>query len=50
MQRAQDSVRNRPAEERRPVELALQRSRVRLKVAERRRRQRTPAGVGSREE
>lgn len=50
MQRAQDSIRNRPSEERRPVEMALQRSRVRLKVAERRRRQRTPGSVGSREE
>jgi F-type H+-transporting ATPase subunit epsilon len=41
LQRAQESITNRPPEERKPVELALQRSRVRLKVAERRRRQRT---------
>jgi len=46
LQRAQESIRNRSTEERRPVELALERSRVRLKVAERRRRQRTP-GSGS---
>jgi F-type H+-transporting ATPase subunit epsilon len=44
LQRAQDSIINRPPEERKPVELALQRSRVRLKVAERRRRQRTGGG------
>jgi F-type H+-transporting ATPase subunit epsilon len=42
LQRAQESIRNRGTQERRPVELALERSRVRLKVAERRRRQRTP--------
>lgn len=46
LQRAQESIRNRSTQERRPVELALERSRVRLKVAERRRRQRTP-GSGS---
>lgn len=46
MQRAQESIRNRSTEERRPVELALERSRVRLKVAERRRRRRT-AGTTS---
>lgn len=44
LERAQESIKNRPAEERRPVELALQRSRVRLKVAARRRRQRTMSG------
>lgn len=47
LQRAQDSIINRPPEERKPVELALQRSRVRLKVAERRRRQRTAGGAPS---
>lgn len=40
LRRAQESIRNRPTEERRPVQLALQRSRVRLKVAQRRRRHR----------
>jgi F-type H+-transporting ATPase subunit epsilon len=45
LQRAQESIRNRDTEERRPVELALERSRMRLKVAERRRRQRTPGSA-----
>lgn len=38
LQRAEEAIQNRPDEERRPVELALRRSRVRLKVARRRRR------------
>jgi len=37
---AEESKENRPAEERRPVELALRRSQVRLKVAQRRRARR----------
>ncbi|MBI1297511.1 F0F1 ATP synthase subunit epsilon [bacterium] len=45
LQRAQESIRNRDTEERRPVELALERSRMRLKVAEKRRRQRTPGSA-----
>ncbi len=44
LQRAQESVRNRPPGERKPIEAALQRSRVRLKVAARRRRSGGPAG------
>ena len=40
LRRAEESLKERPAEERRPVELALRRSRIRLKVAERRRRRR----------
>ncbi|RME60269.1 MAG: F0F1 ATP synthase subunit epsilon [Caldilineae bacterium] len=46
MRRAEESLRERPPEERRPVELALRRSRIRLKVAERRRRRRPgPPGM-----
>lgn len=45
LQRAEDAIRNRPPEERRPVELALQRSRVRLKVAGRRRRRSARPGA-----
>lgn len=44
LQRAQESLRNRPPEERKPVELALQRSQLRLKVAARRRRERAMSG------
>ncbi len=40
LRRAEESHQNRPAEERRPVELALRRSQVRLKVAQRRRQRR----------
>ncbi|MBX3050065.1 MAG: ATP synthase F1 subunit epsilon [Caldilineaceae bacterium] len=40
LRRAEESRENRPAEERRPVELALRRSQVRLKVARRRRARR----------
>lgn len=40
LKRAEESRQSRPAEERRPVELALRRSQVRLKVAQRRRARR----------
>lgn len=40
LQRAEDAIRNRPPEERRPIEAAFRRSQVRLKVARRRRRSR----------
>lgn len=40
MRQAEESKEHRPAEERRPVELALRRSQVRLKVAQRRRARR----------
>jgi len=48
MRRAEESREHRPPEERRPVELALRRSQVRLKVA-RRRRARRP-GIGPRDD
>jgi len=41
---AEESHQNRPAGERRPVELALRRSQVRLKVAQRRRQRRPGMG------
>lgn len=44
LQRAQESIRNRPAEERKPIEAALRRSQLRLKVAARRRRARAMSG------
>lgn len=47
MRRAEESYQNRGTEERRPVELALRRSQVRLKVAQRRRPRRP--GIGSRD-
>lgn len=48
MRRAEESHQNRPAEERRPVELARRRSQVRLKVAQRRRARRP--GIGPRDD
>lgn len=48
LHRAEESHQNRPAEERRPVELALRRSQVRLKVAQRRRARRP--GIGLRDD
>lgn len=48
MRRAEESRENRPAGERRPVELALRRSQVRLKVAQRRRPHRP--GIGPRDD
>jgi len=48
MSRAEESHQNRPAEERRPVELALRRSQARLKVAQRRRARRP--GISQRDD
>ena len=48
LRRAEESHQNRPAGERRPVELALRRSQVRLKVAQRRRARRP--GMSHRED
>jgi F-type H+-transporting ATPase subunit epsilon len=45
MERARKLLAERPAEERRPIELALRRSTIRLKVAGRRRKRRTSAAV-----
>ena len=49
MQQAEESRQRQPAEERRPVELALRRSQVRLKVAHRRRHRR-PGVMAHRED
>ena len=45
MRRAEESHQNRPPGEQRPVELALRRSQVRLKVAQRRRARRPGMGL-----
>ncbi len=45
LRRAEESRHNQPAEERRPVELALRRSQVRLKVAQRHRPRRPGMGL-----